>query len=84
MSVLGWQRGEVPRRRRSDRTRRVRRIGLLLSVTLLCGAFYFAGIWSGAGSMTCVVSEPSVIRCGQGPAPPAVPATPDEPRTSTT
>jgi hypothetical protein len=60
-SGLGWQR------------LRWRRLGLFLVVTLLCGAFYLAGIWVGAGRMTCVYTDSGVIRCGQGDAPPQSP-----------
>jgi hypothetical protein len=44
--------------------RRLRRLAVLLSVTLLCGASYLAGIWMGARGTTCVATEPGVLVCG--------------------
>jgi hypothetical protein len=52
---------------------RVHRLALIVLVALLCGAFYMAGVWVGAGKTTCVFSEPGVIVCGQGTTPPPVP-----------
>jgi hypothetical protein len=63
--VLGLEGERAFRRRGAGLGLRWRRLGLLLVVTLLCGAFYLAGIWVGAGRMTCVYTEPGVIVCGQ-------------------
>jgi hypothetical protein len=53
--------------RRTTPWRRLRRPLLLLAVTLLCGAFYLAGIWSGMhGHLRCVESNSGVLVCGTG------------------
>jgi len=72
--VLGLEGERAFRRRGAGLGLRWRRLGLFLAVTLLCGAFYLAGVWVGAGRMTCVYTEPGVIVCGQGGEPPAAPA----------
>jgi hypothetical protein len=69
--VLGLEGERASRRRGAGLGLRWRRLGLFLGVTLLCGAFYLAGVWTGAGRMTCVYTDSGVIRCGQGDAPPA-------------
>ena len=56
---------------------RLRRPLLLIAITMLCGASYLAGIWSGMKTdFTCVTSKPGLIVCGSGDDAPAVPATP--------
>jgi hypothetical protein len=62
-------------------TRRLRRPALLLGVTILCGAAYLLGIWTGTkSSITCATTAPGHIVCtsdGTAPAPlrpPTVPA----------
>jgi hypothetical protein len=73
VSELRTARGELVARRTTP-WRRLRRPLLLLAVTLLCGAFYLAGIWSGMhGRMTCVESNPGVMVCSSGDDAPAVP-----------
>jgi hypothetical protein len=47
-------------------------MAVVVLVALLCGAFYVAGVWVGAGRTTCVFSEPGVIVCGRGENPPPV------------
>jgi hypothetical protein len=69
-NVLGLEGEGVIRRRGAGLGLRWRRIVLLVVVTLLCGAFYMAGVWVGAGRMTCVYTDSGVIVCGQGDTPP--------------
>lgn len=71
--------GEV-RGGRPERVGRLRRPLLLIAVTVLCGAAYLAGIWSGMKTdFTCVTSKPGLIVCGSGDDAPAVPAPPTAP-----
>lgn len=70
--MLGLEGERAFRRRGAGLGLRWRRLGLFLAVTLLCGAFYLAGVWVGAGRMTCVYTDAGVIVCGQGETPPPV------------
>ena len=79
MTKLLLDAGEIRPEARPARNRRLRRLLLLLCVTLLCGGFYLAGIWFGMqGRMTCTVTSPGRIVCGSDAdeAPPAQPALP--------
>ncbi len=71
MSALGID-GEGVRAPRREVRKRLLRYAMLLGVTLLCGAFYLAGIWTAAGRTTCVLTDPGVLVCGV--APPAAPS----------
>jgi hypothetical protein len=56
---------------------RLRRPLLLIAVTVLCGAAYLAGIWSGMKTdFTCVMSKPGLMVCESGDDAPTVPAKP--------
>ena len=51
--------GEMARGGRPAWVGRLRRPLLLIAVTVLCGASYLAGIWSGMKTdFTCVTSKP--------------------------
>ena len=70
---------ELRQNDRSVWTGRMRRLALLVAVTLLCGAAYIAGVWYGMqGGITCTVSSPTVIVCGSDAdaTPPARPTSP--------
>ncbi len=87
MSEIGFHGGEIAGvRRREQAGHHLRRRLLLLSaVTLLCGAAYLAGLWSGTQTdMTCSVTRPGVIECSSGGgAPwPTQPTTPLQPTAS--
>ena len=70
-------RGEVSLTGRPAWVGRLRRPLLLIAVTMLCGACYLAGIWSGMKTdFTCVAANAGVIVCGSGDDAPAVPARP--------
>ena len=70
-------RGGMSRGGRPAWVGRLRRPLLLIAITMLCGAFYLAGIWSGMKTdFTCVTTEPGLIVCGSGADAPDVPATP--------
>lgn len=78
MTELRFEGGEVRAEGRSAWTGRLRRPVLLVAVTLLCGAAYLAGVWYGTqGGITCTVSSPGRIVCGDADAPP--PAQPAQP-----
>jgi hypothetical protein len=69
--------GEVSLGGRPGWVGRLRRPLLLIAVTMLCGACYLAGIWSGMKTdFTCVTSKPGLIVCGSGDDAPAVPMNP--------
>jgi hypothetical protein len=71
--------GEARADSRSARTGRLRRLLLLLAVTLLCGAAYLTGVWYGMqGGMTCSVTGPGLIECRAGGDAPS-PAEPEAP-----
>ena len=77
MSELSVEGGEVVRGGRPAWVGRLRRPLLLLAVTMLCGAAYLAGIWSGMKTdFICVASKPGLIVCGSDGKVPAVPAEP--------
>lgn len=81
MTELRLDGGELLRDGRSAWTSRLRRLRLVVAVTLLCGAAYIAGVWYGMqGGMTCTVSSPSVIVCGSDAdaTPPAQPTSPPQ------
>jgi hypothetical protein len=75
--------GEARADGRFAMTGRLRRLLLLLAVTLLCGASYLAGVWYGMqGGMTCTVTGPGLIECragGDAPPPTEPTAPPREP-----
>jgi hypothetical protein len=80
MSELGFDGGEVVRGGRPVWVGRLRRPLLLVAVTMLCGAAYLAGIWSGMKTdFTCVSSKPGLIVCGSGKDAPAQPVHPEPP-----
>jgi len=79
MTELRFEGGEIRPEYRHAWTRRLRRPLLVVAVTLLCGVFYLAGIWSGMhGRMTCTMSSPTEMVCGQDAdkTPPAQPTAP--------
>ena len=64
MGELGYDGGDVRQVGRSRPKVRLRRPLLLIAVTLLCGASFFAGIWFGTQArITCTVSSPNLIVC---------------------
>jgi hypothetical protein len=65
MTELRFDVGDIRPEGRHARTRRLRRPLLVVAVTVLCGGFYLAGIWSGMhGRMTCTMSSPTEMVCG--------------------
>ena len=65
MTELQFDGGEALRRDRPAWVGRLRRPLLLLVITILCGAAYLAGIWTGMGThVTCVTTSPGRIVCG--------------------
>ncbi len=80
MTEVRFDGGEVRAGGRSAWTGRLRRPLLLVAVMLLCGFAYLAGIWSGMhGGMTCTVTSPGQIVCGDAnETPPATPAPPPD------
>jgi hypothetical protein len=86
VSELRIEGGEVVRADRPEWVGRLRRPLLLLVITIICGAAYLAGIWTGMNThVTCNVAGPGAIVCSDGSdsSPPAAPApTPEEPTAS--
>jgi hypothetical protein len=81
MTELRFDVGEIRPEGRHAWTRRLRRPLLVVAVTVLCGAFYLAGIWSGMhGRMTCTMSSPTEMVCGTsaGTTPPEQPTVPSQ------
>jgi hypothetical protein len=81
MTELRFDVGEIRPGGRHEWARRLRRPLLVVAVTVLCGAFYLAGIWSGMhGRMTCTMSSPTQLVCGTDAdeTPPAQPAEPSQ------
>jgi hypothetical protein len=81
LTELGFDGGEVVRGDRPAWVGRLRRPLLLLVITIMCGAAYLAGIWTGVNTnVTCATTSPGRIVCSndesQLPAPP--PAEPSQ------
>lgn len=86
MTELGIEGVGRTRLDRSGRTVRLRRPALLLAVTILCGAAYLLGIWTGTKTnITCATTAPGQIVCtsdGVPPAPLQPPAAPEQKQSS--
>jgi hypothetical protein len=81
VSDLGIEAGSVARASRPEWVVRLRRPLLLLVVTILCAGAYLAGIWTGMNThVTCNVSGPGAIVCGDGAdsSPPPAPTPPPQ------
>jgi len=81
MTEVRFDGGEVRRVGRSAWTGHLRRPLLLVAIMILCGFAYLAGIWSGMqGGMSCTVTSPGQIVCGDadGSPPPQRPPVPPQ------